>query len=790
MKIAEEPFTQRLTDIYGMPTDRDSVLPSVVGDRYAARLGLALAFAMVVVVAFGAVISAQASATLAEDVERDTTALSDTQAAQIDGWLTTARRDVRTTSRLSVFADGSQSAVQNRLTGLIANEEVPPDVVAVHYVDTANGTILASSNDQFVGVNATEQGAPFATDPPEFSGPDDTHVTDPFTVSVVDHPIIAIVSPAAGSEGRAIVYMTDLEARAESISNQRAGSYTTVVNGEGEFIAHPNRSRIGTTAAVANADGDPLGSLNASESAYVEGDSMLMGLSRLDSHDWVVMVHADRDQAYALSDQINSDLVGLILLAVINLGLVGVTIGGSTIASLRRLSSKAEAMAGGDLDVDLETARSDEFGTLYGAFDNMRSNLRAEIADAEAAREEAESAKREAQDARTEVEAERNEMQALSSHLELKASEYSRTLESAADGDLTARVDTESMSDAMAEVGREINATLDALESTIADMQDFADNVMGASDRVETNAERVGMASQQVSRSIEEIFDGATEQSERLQDGSAEMDNLSATAQQVAASAQEVAHTSEAAAEVGEDGREAAQNAIAEMSAIDDETAETVSEINALEDDLDEIGDIVSVIANIVEQTNMLALNASIEAAHADRGGDGFAVVADEIKGLAEETKAAAEDIEDRIVRIQSQAGDTVETMESTSERISEGVETVEETVDALETMVEYTEEVDTGIQEIDHATEEQARTAQDVQATIDELSSISQQTAAEADTVAGAADDQSASIETVTDSARELRDRAEDLESVLEQFEVDEGGLDDTTGAAATGDD
>ncbi len=773
-----------------MPTDRDSPLPSFVGDSYAARLGVALTFAIVVVVAFGAVISVQASATLAEDAEGDTTALSDTQAAQLDGWLTTARRDVRTTSRLPVFAEGSQPAVQDRLTGLVENEAVPPDVVAVHYVNTSSGTITASSNEQFVGVNATEQGASFATDPPEFSGPDDTHVTDPFSVSVVDHPIIAVVSPVAGAENRSLVYMTDLEARAESISNQREGSYTTVVNGEGEFIAHPNTSQIGSSAPVASGTDDPVSALESGQSTFVETDETLLGISRLESHDWSVMVHADRAQAYALADQINSDLVGLILLAVINLGLVGVTIGGSTIASLRRLSAKAETMADGDLEVDLETARSDEFGTLYGAFDNMRTNLREKISDAEAARKEAESAKQEAEQAQTEVEAERNEMEALSSHLELKAEEYSNTLESAADGDLTARVDTESMSDAMADVGREINATLDALAGTIADMQDFADNVMGASDRVETNAERVGMASQQVSESIEEIFEGASEQSERLQEGSAEMDNLSATAEEVAASAQEVANTSQSAADVGEDGREAAQDAIREMSAIDEETAETVSEINALEDDLEEIGDIVSVITNIVEQTNMLALNASIEAAHADKDGDGFAVVADEIKGLAEETKAAAADIEDRIERIQSQAGDTVETIESTSERISEGVETVEETVDALETIVEYTEEVDTGIQEIDRATEEQARTAQDVQATIDELSSISQQTAAEADTVAGAADDQAASIETVTDSARELRARAEDLESVLEQFEVDESGIDDTDAAAATGDD
>jgi len=753
------------------------------------RLGVALTFAIIVVVAFGAVISVQASATLAEDVERDTTALSDTQADQLDGWLGSVKRDVRTTSRLPVFTDGSQSEIQGRVDSLLSNDEVPPDVVAVHYANTESGEIVASSNEQFVGVNAAEQGAPFATDPPTFSGPDDTHVTDPFSVSIVDHPVIAVVSPVPGAENRVVVYMINLEARAESISNQREGSYTTVVNDDGEYIAHPNISMIGTTASVASGDTNQFDSLGPGDSSFVEGESELLGLSQLDSQGWTVIVHSDTEQAYALSDQINSDLIGLILLAVINLGLVGVTIGGNTIASLRRLSAKAETMADGDLDVDLKTSRTDEFGTLYRAFDNMRSNLQTEIADAETARQQAEEAKAEAQEAKQEAETERNEMQALSSHLELKAEEYRRTLEAAANGDLTARVDEESMSDAMAEVGEEINETLESLSTTIADMKNFADNVMQSSDRVETTAERVGMASQQVSRSIEEIFEGTTEQSERLREGSTEMDNLSATAEEVAASAQQVASTSQSAAEVGEDGREAAQEAIEEMSDIEAETAETVSEINALDDDLDEIGDIVSVITNIVEQTNMLALNASIEAAHADGDGAGFAVVADEIKGLAEETKSAAADIEQRIERIQSQAGDTVETIESTSERITEGVATVEETVEALETIVEYTEEVDTGIQEIDRATEEQARTAQEVMATIDELSTISQQTASEADTVAGAAEDQSESIETVTDSAQELRGRAEDLESILDRFQVN-SATDETSGVATATDD
>ena len=773
-----------------MESDRDSPLPSFIAGSYAARLGLALSFAIIVIIAAGVLASAQASATLEEDVADDITALSGTQAAQLDEWLTTSRRDARSVSRLPVFTDGTETEKQQRLEELRSNEELPPGVVAVHYFDTETNEIRASSNQDFIGVNAAEQGAPFATDPPQFDGPDDTHVTDPFSVSVVDHPIVAVVSPVPGDEDRALVYMIDLREKADQISNQREGSFTTVVNTEGEFVSHPNASMIGSTAPISQMESNPLNTLEAGESAFHETDSMLMGLNRLDSHEWVVMVHSDPEVAYALSDQINSDLIGLILLAVVNLGLIGVTIGGNTIASLRRLSMKAEAMAGGDLDVDLSTSREDEFGTLYTAFDNMRTNLRTQISEAETAQQEAEAAKEQAQAAREDVESERNEMEALTGHLELKAQQYSDALDAAANGDLTARVDTDSMNEAMAEVGEDINTTLDALEDTIADMKTFATNVIQSSDRVNSNAERVDQASRQVSKSINEIFEGTTEQNEGLESAAAEMQNLSATAQQVASSAQQVATTSQSAAEVGEDGREAAQEAIAEMSAIEDETGETVEEINALDDELDEIGEIVGVITSIVEQTNMLALNASIEAAHADGDGEGFAVVADEIKGLAEETKEAAADIEQRIEGIQEQAGDTVETMESTSTRITEGVSTVEETVDALETIVEYTEEVDTGIQEIDRATEEQARTAQDVMGTIDDLTTISQQTATEADTVAGAAQDQSASIDEVSESATELRQRADDLESLLDRFTVENTAGTDRERAAAVGDD
>jgi len=767
-----------------MRSDAPSLLPGVIRRSYAARLGAALAVAVVVMVGFGAVISTQASATLQDDVEGDLRTLSETRTTELDSWLGSVQREAALTSQLSAVRSGDGEAVDRALTSQFESGAVPPDVVAIHYLDTESMVFTQSTNDEFEGLSPAEQGAPFATDPPQFDGPDDTYVTEPFSVPAVDHPVVAVVTPVSGVENRAIVYMTDLEARSQALADSRNDTSTVVVNAAGRYVAHPNASKILTPH-----EGHDV-NVSAGETTFMEMGDTLMASTKMDTKEWTVMIHSPTDVAYALGSQINSDLVGLVLLAIINLGLVGVTIGSNTIVSLRRVSERAESMADGDLEVDLATTREDEIGALYRSFQDMRDSIREQIAETDEARAEAEDARAEAEEARERAEQEAAEMESMTTHLEAKATEYGDVLSKAADGDLTRRVNPDSDNASMASVGESINETLDALEETISRMKSFADDVSGASEQVGTNAERVDQASEQVRSSISEIFDGTTEQSERLSAAAGEMENLSATAQQVASSAQEVATTSQRAAAVGEEGREAAQRAIDEMGAIEGETEETVAAINDLDDELDEIGQIVSVITEIVEQTNMLALNASIEAAHANGDGAGFAVVADEIKGLAEETKEAAGDIESRIDGIQAQAGETVERMESTSERVTDGVGTVEEAVDALETIVEHTEEVDTGIQEIDDATEEQARTAQEVMGTIDELTAISQQTATEADTVAGAADDQSQSIDQVATSARDLRQRADELTTALSRFETRTGvGSAGTTATAATDD-
>jgi len=408
-------------------------------------------------------------------------------------------------------------------------------------------------------------------------------------------------------------------------------------------------------------------------------------------------------------------------------------------------------------------------------------NLEERQAEIKREREEAERLKSEAEQQRAEV-------AALNDHLREKAEAYRDAMDRAADGDLTVRVDPESESDAMAEIGRALNDMTGEIETTITEIQSFAADVEVQTGEADSATQQVAAASQEVSESIQEIATGTDDQRRMLDEASGEVSDFSAAIEEVAASAQEVARLSGETTTIAADGRELADEMIEDARSVQTSIDTTVETVDELETQMDAIAEITDVISDIAEQTNMLALNANIEAARAGNGSgsaEGFDVVANEVKQLAEETQDSASDIRERIQATQTRTNNVVSQVEQASELMEREVDAVADVVDAFERVVANAERTDDGIREISETTDSQAASIEAVVSVIDEVAEISDGSATEAESVSAAVEEQTASMDEVSENVSSVAGRAGELGELLSTFTVDGG--DRNAGAGAT---
>ncbi|ELZ74072.1 transducer protein MpcT [Haloferax prahovense DSM 18310] len=343
-------------------------------------------------------------------------------------------------------------------------------------------------------------------------------------------------------------------------------------------------------------------------------------------------------------------------------------------------------------------------------------------------------------------------------------------------GDLTVTIDTDDWGvddERYEEVAATYNDLVRTLSSTIGEVQSFAQAVSEMSSTAREHVRRADAASEEVAASVTEISDGAGAQTEHLQTVSDELNTLSATVEEIAASADEVATTAETASERGEVGRDAATEAMRELDTVEariDRTADAVAELT---ESIEEIDEIAAFIEHVGSQTDLLAINAAIEAAHAGEAGDGFGVVAQEVKSLAEETRDSADEVSGLIADITDHSEETLADVREMNRQVADSLETVTEAIGEFESIVDMVTDIDASVAEVSAATDQQATSAADIAARVDDVANISEETSGQSRTVVETAQEQSTSIGDLADQTEVLSSRAADLDGLVGSFEV-----------------
>jgi twitching motility protein PilJ len=284
-----------------------------------------------------------------------------------------------------------------------------------------------------------------------------------------------------------------------------------------------------------------------------------------------------------------------------------------------------------------------------------------------------------------------------------------------ADGDLTTTATvTEDFTGAIAD---SINYTVDQLRILVARINETAVNVSAAAQETQQTALHLAEASEH--------------QAQEIAGASAAVNEMAVTIDQVSANASESAAVAERAVSIASNGAKVVQNTIHGMDTIREQIQDTSKRIKRLGESSQEIGDIVSLINDIADQTNILALNAAIQASMAGDAGRGFAVVADEVQRLAERSAAATKQIEALVKTIQNDTNEAVISMEQTTSEVVRGARLAQDAGVALEEIEGVSTSLADLIQNISNAARQQASSAGHISNTMNVIQEITTQTSA-----------------------------------------------------------
>lgn len=322
--------------------------------------------------------------------------------------------------------------------------------------------------------------------------------------------------------------------------------------------------------------------------------------------------------------------------------------------------------------------------------------------------------------------------------------ELAKTASKLANGELAARVDWDS-TDELGDVGRAFNQMASEFSSLISQVRQSADQVATAAAIQTGAADKVSAISEN--------------QTQQAAIAASSIENLNLAVRQIAQKTVDVLTSASDASAMADEGQLVVNKAVVGIQQVAVTVRESAVLMASLGQRSDQIGQIINVIKDIAEQTNLLALNAAIEAARAGEQGRGFAVVADEVRKLAERTAMATSEISKMISAIQSETGNAVATMEKGSSEVNEGVALANQAGKSLQNINSSVKRVVDMIEQISESTRSQSETTNEITQRVEHIAEMAQEN--------------TVSVDETTHASHDLQELSSHLQQVVSRFKL-----------------
>ncbi len=450
------------------------------------------------------------------------------------------------------------------------------------------------------------------------------------------------------------------------------------------------------------------------------GEVKFVAFKYLEEKDWIVASGMWADEYRDITDYNNRVMYISILFSIIVVILfVGYVIR-LIVEPILKFNRTAEMIASGNYDVNLEIKSNDEVGQLANGLNTMAQKIKENIVQVDRKSAEAEIARAEADKFAT-------ESKNNADYLRNSIHNILKCMNMFSKGDLTIHIDLDSK-DVIGELANGINETVKNIHRAI----------LGVNDAVQATAS----SSAEISSSTEEMAAGASMQVEQTRGVVASIDEITSSIEETANNANAASNLAQESSSQAKIGVQKVRKSQDGMKKIVESTQSTGAIISSLANKTNQIDIIAQVIDEIADQTNLLALNAAIEAARAGEQGRGFAVVADEVRKLAERTTKATKEIAETIKSIQIEAKEANGSMVNASLVVEDGLKLTNEVESVLNNILQSSEKVFVEISKVANASKQQTILASEVSVNVETIKNVTDETTVVISQVAEAAED------------------------------------------------